>query len=162
MKWSSQGHEFDAAGRRFCDPNTEYLVWGAGENGQNLLHQYGSEINIVGIVSSEGHPPSLREVSVHYYTQQDVLPVSDGKIIIVAIRTYDSWLAVRGWLLRHGKKEWVDFFHYVDFMEIFEIYRNDRAILMRTNIVVNDHCTLRCRDCTLGMAFLHEASTITA
>lgn len=156
MKWKNKYHEFDNTAKILCDSNTKYYLWGTANIGHNLFELCGSKINIVGVVDS-----NINRQGTSFYEfviqSPEILESKKNYIVIVATSAYEE---VKKELIKKGFGENVDFFDYFVFLQIYQMYKNNKLYSRRLDISLTERCTLKCKKCNMFMPYFKNPTDL--
>lgn len=134
-----------------------YIIWGAGAAGQKFFDRYRSEINVIAFVDSNREKNTQMFNGLKVKTPEELEKNENQKIIICVLGFYNE---IEDLLLKKGYVENRDFFYEKEFVTIFEFKKNDKLHLWHLNIHITEHCTLKCRDCSVMIPQIRNPSNL--
>lgn len=150
MKWKNKGHEFDEVAKEILDENSEYYLWGAGAYGMNFYNEFKNKINIIGIVDTNKKGQIIDGIEIN---SPDIIEKKDNLKVILTC----SWKSqIYPILEEKGFVKYKDFFDYIIFTSIFNMYLNKVLSLMQLTCPITEKCTLRCKKCVALVPYIKK------
>jgi len=135
-------------------PDARFYIWGAGVAGKALAeHLDGEPLNIVGFVDSNPEKQAKPFSGFSVIAPEAIVWTAHTKVILTSL---DYPEGMEQFLLSMGKRENKDYFFSNTFLTVYMMIRHNRLHIHHLNVNITDHCTLRCRDCSLLVPYYSE------
>ncbi len=162
MKWKNMSHEYDdvyAKYDRFLNEhNDTYCIFGAGENGKTCLKymlDMGNRVEAIIDNDPDKQGNELLGVPIISFQEFDSKLRDSYLIISVSLKNVDSVLEL---VDSHNYVRERDYSLFTDFVKrvfpLIQLYRNDRLMLNIVELALTERCTLRCKKCAHGCAYV--------
>lgn len=153
MKWTNKGTKFDNISNIIIDEKSDFYLWGAKETGDYFLKRYKKSIKIKGIIDSDITLVGKEIYGIKVFTPEIINEINDIKIIIT-VSSPSNIDEIIDYLNRHNKIENKDYFSYINFMRLYDFYKNDKLNLINLDLILTNSCTLACEKCLLKIPFV--------
>lgn len=146
MKWENKGKEFEGVAKALLEPNTKYMLWGAGKTGMDFLRKFKDEISIIGFIDSSLEKIGKKIDSYEVFSVEKLKDKADFKLIIT-IHEFRFDDEINSILKKYKLKENYDFVYYNTFIYLYNMYFKNELVVSYIRVPVTEICTLKCRDC---------------
>lgn len=147
MKWNNKGHELDYIGN-FISCLENVYIFGAGINGNFTYEILHKDITIKAFVDNDIE----KKGTIYYGTPvigvDELISVKEKCVIVVATSKENTPIIIKqledvGFLID------VNIFDYWRFIQIFEMYRNNKVYLTGCTLSITEKCSLNCEKCSI-------------
>ncbi|WP_019552567.1 radical SAM protein [Propionispira raffinosivorans] len=145
MKWTKQGHEFDAVYKTMQE-KMEFYFFGAGDYGKQFINIMSKEITIKGFIDNNRQKHG--EVFVGYNCESlDAIDFTPKKTGIVITVSQIQRGAITKQLQANGYVHNQDFFIIEEFLSIYFVYKYNQVYFSSISFLPSTACNLKCRAC---------------
>lgn len=133
----------------------EIYIYGAGENGEVTYKILNKSINIKSFVDSNKDKIGESFCELPIIGTESLPSKSDSCTLVVAVSEVNNRIVTEN-LEKLGYIKDVNLFHYWDFIQLFEVYKNNKIYISGCTLSITEKCSLNCEKCSIMTPLLRK------
>ncbi|MHB8129587.1 MAG: radical SAM protein [Mobilitalea sp.] len=154
MKWKNPGNEFDSIGN-YISSLQEIYIFGAGTNGEFVCKTLNEDIKIKAFIDNDINKRGTKYLGLPVIGLDELPDQIEGSVIVVAVSQSNTPIILKQ-LVGEGFIPNQNLFPYWQFVQYFEMYRNNKVYLTGCTFSITEKCSLNCEKCSILTPFIEK------